>query len=184
MRKTFALVAVAVVSLLGTTSTAAPAPVDVYVIGLHSATGYGIYAAPALDVGNIALHVVGVSGMTLMPLPQISVLDSPFVGGPLGANLMITSIEGQNLLPQPSGGFDYIHLANLIYSSVPVIYSGDDVFGYTVLNQALTEPIPYRLYFEDHNHQIVLVDEWLPEAEISALLGIGLGALLLIRRAA
>lgn len=182
MRKIFALLAFASASLLGVAAKAAP--VDIYVMW-NGSTTFGIYAMPSPDVGNIALHVVGFSGRTLMPLPQISIPDSVFVGGSLGANLLVTSFEGQNLLPQTAGPSDLIHLMNMtVFTWWPVVSSGDDAFSYTVLNQALTEPIPYRLFFETEEHQIVLVDQWLPEPATTVPVGLGLAALMLVRRAA
>jgi hypothetical protein len=133
MTKTLALLAFALASGLGATSAAAP--VDVHVLGVPGSS-YGIYVSPSPDVGDVSLYVVGFSGMSLSPLPQISVLDSLLVGGPLGASLQIISHPDQNLVPE--AGSELIRLATLtvVGSLNPVVQSGDDLFGFTVLNRA------------------------------------------------
>ena len=145
---------------------------------------YSISASPSPDIGNISLYVVGFSGRTLAPLPQISTLDSPFVGGPLGATVQITSLVGQILVPQTGGPTDRTVLATLIGASPSfsqVIHSGDDTFGFTAVNRALTERIPYRLYVDFYGEGAELVDSWLPEPAAPVLLGLGLAALALAR---
>jgi hypothetical protein len=192
MSRIFASLAFAFVSLSGLVAKAAP--VDIYVTetvtsGSGGVLRYSISVAPSPDLGNISIWVVGASGRTLAPLPQISVLDSPFVGGPLGATLQITSVLGQNLVPQTGDPLERTVLATITPSSFDsfVLHSGDDTFGFTAVNRALTEPVHYRLWFYEDPHggpgsyDYQLVDSWLPEPTTTALVALAFAALALAR---
>src|SRR5262245_38097341 len=188
MRWAFAWVVFAVVSSAG--MLARSAPVDIYVTELSccSVPQYSISVAPSPDLGNIALQVVGAVSWTLAPLSQISIPDSPFVGGPALASLQITSREGQNLVPETGDPLSRTLLATITATGwfSFAVQSGDDYFAYTALNRALTAPIPYRLWFYRAPHPYEpfayqLADYWLPEPGTTALVALGFAALVLAR---
>lgn len=187
MKKPMAVIAFAFVVLAGALASAAP--VDIIIRRDDSVPNqWQLSSIAQVDTGNIALILTGFTGMILMPLPQISPLDSPFVGGLAGATMQITSLEGQDLIPI---GQSEIVLATLIGPGLPFgscapgplgfgfaapcfgIDNGDSPqqFGYTVLNRALDTPLEYSLTI-------------VPEPATSLLLVLGLVSLAVVRRSA
>lgn len=198
MKKMVAMVAFATAVMIGASAMAAP--VDIYVVQLGTPSApsgsWEIRAAASVDTGNISLEVFGFSGRTLAALPQISALDSQFVGGVGGATVQITSLAGQDLIPIGGG---VITLATLTGGAAALadtsgctgepsvvggflapcagINSGDNAFGFTAVNQALDTPLEYSL-------TVVPVAAPVPEPATMVLLGLGLAALATVRRSA
>jgi hypothetical protein len=187
MRKSIAVTAFAVVMVVGALASAAP--VDIFIRrDLVDPNVWRISSIAQVPNGGIALEVAGFTGMTLAPLSQIMPLDSGFFGGSAGAVLQIIARAGQNLIPigQPE-----LVLATLIGPGLPFIFSstqcvpgstpdtyappcagiktGDDAYGYTALNQRLTDVVGYSLTI-------------VPEPVASVLLAFGLAAISLVRR--
>jgi hypothetical protein len=185
MKKMVAMVAFATALMVGASAMAASVNIFVRESPTHVWT---IGATAEVNNGQIALFVDGFSGMTLAPLSQISALDSPFSPQATGgATLQITSAAGSNLIPV---GVSEILLATLtgqgvqgagcsVGGGVPNcgINSGDDAFGYTALDQALTGTLDYSL-------TIIPTPPPVPEPTTMVLLGLGLAALATVRRSA
>jgi len=179
MKKMVAMVAFATALMIG--GSAMAAPVDIFVTQTASGSStWEISAVATVSTGQIALVAVGFSSMSVVALPTTSLPDS--IRDPGTGNLTLTSVAGNNLVAIGGGN---IVLATLLggptscppFGSAPGprcgISSGDDAFGFTVLDQALGEIVEYSLTVTS-----------VPEPGMMVLLGIGLAAMATVRRAA
>jgi hypothetical protein len=185
MKKMVAMVAFATALMIGGVASAAAVDIFVTQNGLGSSDWTISASAASQSTGQIALNAVGFSGMTVNALPSISLPDS--IRNPLTGDLTLTSPAGVNLVP--TGGA-VIALATLNGGTTlctpggagPAprcgVSSGDDTFGFTVLDQALAEVIT------DYSLTVTSFVPLVPEPTTMVLLGLGLAALAMVRRSA